>query len=574
MENIMHLSFKQRLLVEQQLNESKILLENICRNLTQEQQHIVQGIYREFLPLIEATLTTDQVKQLFTSVEQGATASGTNRSGIGKAVDVAKLPVQAVQKVNDIINKAGQWAQNTKPVQAFDQKFEDLKAKISAKFPNLAQNLSQAGDWAKANPGKTAVIIGVLTAVASLAGGPVGGAIAGQVLRGTAELMKGEKLSTAVGKGAKSAVMGFLAGKALEYVSDQVIDNTVASGEQAVKELENSFKNANYEDAVANLDPNIQNVIPELQGAMRYQLEGNYNAFQYSYDVVLTPEQVSQYNQFQQAIQSAPSFSQEEVARTIEFHNWMNSIQQDPNQNLLRVSMDALKEISAKATLSDEQIATLLQQQTDLASKVDALKTAGPAVAAAVQGAVTAAEKQKQTAQQAGTPAATGAPTAESLRESTIRKLFYTVERKYLVFNEGIGDTLKGLAGKAGAKIQQVGANLTTKVTADKLLKAWQAAGSPTDSDAVAEILRKAGVDDSLILSTYQAMNITPPSAAQTPPTTGTAPAATGAQTQTSAPAAAASGTPYAQLVALLPKLDKKGKINLSKYLQTKLGTV
>jgi hypothetical protein len=58
------------------------------------------------------------------------------------------------------------------------------------------------GEWAKANPGKTAAIIGVLTTLAAVAGGPAGGAIAGQILKGAAELMKGEKLSTAVGKGA------------------------------------------------------------------------------------------------------------------------------------------------------------------------------------------------------------------------------------------------------------------------------------------------------------------------------------------------------------------------------------
>jgi hypothetical protein len=72
----------------------------------------------------------------------------------------------------------------------------------------------------KENPGKTAAVIGVLTALASLAGGPVGGAIAGQVLRGASELIKGEKLSTAVGKGIKTAAFGFIAGKAFEMLGD------------------------------------------------------------------------------------------------------------------------------------------------------------------------------------------------------------------------------------------------------------------------------------------------------------------------------------------------------------------
>jgi hypothetical protein len=72
----------------------------------------------------------------------------------------------------------------------------------------------------KENPGKSAAVIGVLTALASLAGGPVGGAIAGQVLRGAAELIKGEKLSTAIGKGVKTAAFGFLSGKAFEMLGN------------------------------------------------------------------------------------------------------------------------------------------------------------------------------------------------------------------------------------------------------------------------------------------------------------------------------------------------------------------
>ena len=72
----------------------------------------------------------------------------------------------------------------------------------------------------KENPGKSAAIIGLLTVLASLAGGPVGGAIAGQALRGAAELIKGEKLSTAIGKGVKTAAYGAMAGWLLDGLGD------------------------------------------------------------------------------------------------------------------------------------------------------------------------------------------------------------------------------------------------------------------------------------------------------------------------------------------------------------------
>ena len=162
-------------LIKEHFLKSNLIVEDVCRGLTTNQRKIVEGIYKEFRPLIEASITPDQVQQIFTGVEKGATAAGGNRTAIGQGKDV-------VAKANEVINNVGKWLQNTTPVQAFDQKFEDLKGKVSAKFPDVAQNLTAMGDWAKANPGKTAAIIGVLTALASLAGGPIGGAIAGQVL--------------------------------------------------------------------------------------------------------------------------------------------------------------------------------------------------------------------------------------------------------------------------------------------------------------------------------------------------------------------------------------------------------
>jgi hypothetical protein len=45
-------------------------------------------------------------------------------------------------------------------------------------------------------------------------------------------------------------------------------------------------------------------------------------------------------------------------------------------------------------------------------------------------------------------------------------------------------------------------------VTADKLQKAWIAAKSPTDSDAIYDLMVQAGVDKSVLDATFQKMNI------------------------------------------------------------------
>ena len=77
----------------------------------------------------------------------------------------------------------------------------------------------------------------------------------------------------------------------------------------------------------------------------------------------------------------------------------------------------------------------------------------------------------------------------------------------------GLGDKAANLLGKGiGAvknKAQTVGHNLTTKVTADKLQAAWKAAGSPTDSEAIVDILQKQGIDPAVISDAMKAINIT-----------------------------------------------------------------
>ena len=56
--------------------------------------------------------------------------------------------------------------------------------------------------------------------------------------------------------------------------------------------------------------------------------------------------------------------------------------------------------------------------------------------------------------------------------------------------------------------IKKTAKNLTTKVTADKLNKAWQAAGSPLDSEALSKILGDAGVNADVVKKVYTDLKI------------------------------------------------------------------
>jgi len=97
------------------------------------------------------------------------------------------------------------------------------------------------------------------------------------------------------------------------------------------------------------------------------------------------------------------------------------------------------------------------------------------------------------------------------LTKSQLAEMFAAVT--VTMVNEGLWDTVKKTAGQAvGAvanKAQQVGKNLTNKVTADKLNKAWTASGSPTDSEQVKQVLITAGVPENVVADVYKQMKLT-----------------------------------------------------------------
>jgi 2-hydroxychromene-2-carboxylate isomerase len=119
--------------------------------------------------------------------------------------------------------------------------------------------------------------------------------------------------------------------------------------------------------------------------------------------------------------------------------------------------------------------------------------------------------------------------------------------------NEGpIWDKVKGVAGKAAGavaqKAGQIGKNLTTKFTADKLNSAWQKAGSPTDSEEVAKILTAAGVGDDVVKKVYADLKIS------------------------AAPEAQAATGSYAEIKKLIMQLNTKDRQRMIQYLTKQIG--
>ena len=513
-------------LIEAKFVRGRKLLDSMCEGLDAEQRRIVEGVYASAIPLMketvvaEAAMTADQIAQLFGNAEKAATASGSNRTALGKGKDVTDA-------AGKMLKDAALWLQDTAPVQAFDNKFEQGKQALKAKLGNSAagqkvlQSVEALGDYAKENPGKTAFAIGILTAVASIAGGPLGGAIAGQVLRGSMELVKGEKLSTAIGKGLKAAAMGFLAGKAFEAIGDIFGDfvEDVQYGDLGEFSEKGTLVYSHYGSA----DVGGGNVYRDWVFDTN-KLSG-----------ILTPDQQTEITDYFNTIQKVASDSIGDS--TVSSKQAMEDI-----RGIISKLGELTKSYTEENIANNPGIEEYLENGTT--GLLDSIEQWTDVTSASVQGAVTGAvSKDKESGTGPGSPATKGDEAAiekaaeendvegvavksntESVEmsEAQVRQLFvgasYITESRLDELDFGAIKAKAGQIAKAGmAKAQEVGKNMTTRVTTNKLNKAWEKAGKPTDSADIMKILQDNGVEAEVATQAFKDTGVEAPPPVEKP---------------------------------------------------------
>ena len=486
-------------------NIRRQILRESCDGLTLEQTRIVEGIYNEFVPLIEASLTADQIKQVFGELEKQSVAGGANRTIAGAGVDVAK-------QVNTVINNVGKWLQNTAPVKMADEKFEKLKNDINKKFPDskLLDGISELGIWMKENPGKSAAVIGVLTALASLAGGPIGGAIAGQVLRGAAELIKGEKLSTAVGKGIKTAALGYLSGKAFEMLGNWM----AGFREQSIP--------------FGSSDAGLENISWDATKTLRAP-GMEWTQTTQGFDALVKPEEAS-------AIRAAMNLIKGGGDGAVEGFDQLKSVAEIVSSKDYMADMQSMVDGAWKAAKDNDSI-------------LQFINTAKQGLQAGAQGAVAAS---------------TGSEKKESyyvqtrpLSEGQVYAMFDRV-----LVEAGFLDKIKAGATKAVGAVAKgaewAGKQATEKVTSAKLLAAWKLEGSPTDSEELKKfLLNYGGIDAGVIDKVYTDMKL---------PVAGSVAGDANAEDPK-------AQSMYSTVKTSVSRLNKKDRTRLIAYLQKQLGT-
>jgi hypothetical protein len=158
----------------------------------------------------EAALTPDQIQSLFAEIEKGATAGGNNRTMLGKGKDAAEAVNKAWEDLKTKVQDSG-------PIKAVDQKYDDVVAKIEKGLggPDNAVSKIIMGyrKFAKEHPVAQGIIYAALIAAAGISGAGLGGAAVLGLLKMTDKLLQGEKFSSAAYSGAKTGAMAYGASK-------------------------------------------------------------------------------------------------------------------------------------------------------------------------------------------------------------------------------------------------------------------------------------------------------------------------------------------------------------------------
>ena len=470
---IENIVLKPKLITESWHDPQMILLE----------QKVVVPFVRDIERYItEAELTADQIKQIFGATEKAAVAGGGSRTLAGKGVDAAKF-------IDNKINELGSALKNAGPVKDMDAKFNDLKAKIGAKDNKVVNAIKSVSDWAKANPGKASVAVAVLTIAASMAAGPLGGAIAGFISRATKDLLQGADLSTAIGKSIKTAAYGAIAGWALQGIGDWLeglrFDQIPYDKMPELTKFEIGFNSkleipgfTSIRDLGTISIPTDQ--VEEFTGLLNTMVEATAGG---------ASSDPAALDAFDQLWQFAKSFDPTEYMQDKEF---IDSV---------------LQQIAAEND-------TFLQT----------MKVANDAITAVAQGSIAASDDKKVDFKVGGeevTPEEEGAAKQESyyvqlrpLSEGQIYLLFDKIEKRQLIA-EGPMDLLKKGIGAVGKAASWAGKQTTEKITSAKLLASWKLEGSPGDSDQLSQFLQGQGVDPGIISKVYTDMKLPEPGAAQ-----------------------------------------------------------
>jgi hypothetical protein len=347
--------------------------------------------------------------------------------------------------------------------------YNDLKTKISTSGPiqnmdalydQAAEKLKQATggdqgamsyvqkyrDFAKKHPVAQSFIYGALIAAAGISGAGAGGAAALGLFKMVDKLLQGEKFSSAAYSGAKTGAMAYAAGQIGKAVrGDQAQQAASAAGGMDADQTELAkYILKYYSPEEFDYVPSGTNI--NVVSKATGQLMANYDVS----DVGLFPDEfLAGINKLVAADPSAALGSAASTAA----------------RTARDAAFDAEYPNFESRNLSRKQVQAIFERVALLNSRM--------------------------------------------LSEGRLEEGIWDD------IKSGAGKGLQGiksLAGKAAGAVAQgaakVGRSMTAKVSSDALTKAWQAAGSPTDSAEIEKLLQAQGVNPEVVKTVFQANSI------------------------------------------------------------------
>ena len=533
--------------------------------------------------LKEYKMDPKQIEQLFKDVESGMQGPG-NRTMLGQGKDAVVAVDKAWEELKGQI-------QNSAPIANVDAQYDAAVAKIEAGLGGpdnkVNQMIQKYRDFAKKHPIAQGFIYAALIAAAGISGAGLGGAAVLGLLKMTDKLLQGEKFSSATYSGAQTGALAYGAGQLSQSMNGAPTDTgaeelgsqqfpTSDSSKHVVQggETLSQIAQANNTsvDALMKLNPDITNPdVLQTGQTITTPLEGGGEAV-YQAGVGTSSDTMSKIASGEYAdsdISQRMANTGAEGAKGA-----ASGAQQAITNRAAEVGGTELAAGAAEAAWDQSSVPLdqMLTQITDQVKEVEPeeirqfLLQNPPAIADGYRGAEITYKKALDYASKLAGDSVFKESRARYIdRDSTVRhwalkeslgrnrggirlteagvRCVFELVAKHQV-NEGIMDTLKGAARKVGGALKQTGKNLANRITADKLMQAWEFEGANTDSDAIAIFLKQQGIPQAVADQAMQSIGVKG-TAGATPSAADTAPAAPAADTAASTPAAdAAASTP------------------------------
>ena len=449
--------------------------------------------------LSERRMSEKEILDLFSRVEAGATAGGSNRTMLGKGKDVATNVASTVSNaVKGVLNAVQTSAPVAAVDVAYDQATDALGKLAGGQKGKVMKAIKAYRNLAKQYPKTAGFSKAALVAIAGLATGGAGlPAIAG-LTYALDSAIRGDKLSSVLGKGAGAAALAAagqaIAGTTQSTPADQGVptdttqlpsggqEGQLVSWSQGVAPgdtLSGIAKKYNVSvDELLKANPQITN--PDvLQAGSSIQIPTyNFQGDQWGSGLSTYDKGVGTYADTLSKVKTG-QYTDSPISR----RGLRESL------GFVALTLPPEKMIDRKATYNRLRIS----ENVDLENPTVVLTRAGTYKIFEnidrLQDLIVEARPEFFRPDMPGGPGKKSKPG---------------------IIGRGL-NWLDKKAGQVGSALGSFGHQLTTKLTKEKLKMDWHQAGKPSDSNAIAAFLVKQGVPNTVVTDVYGQMGLPAP---------------------------------------------------------------